>query len=127
VQIQQQLQVLVACQDSNWVKVSIMVGCRAFVHGDQLGLCCLYYAVLCCAGVVLPVLGALPDSLIILTSLSSASQAEAQEAVAVGIGESAQGAGSMGHSCWLNSIQRYTNWACPLSECGVCLFLHVPS
>ena len=39
------------------------------------------------AGVVLPVLGALPDSLIILTSLSSASQAEAQEAVAVGIGK----------------------------------------
>lgn len=38
-------------------------------------------------GVVLPVLGALPDSLIILTSLSSASQAEAQEAIAVGIGE----------------------------------------
>lgn len=38
------------------------------------------------SGVVLPVLGALPDSLIILTSLSSASQAEAQEAVAVGIG-----------------------------------------
>lgn len=36
---------------------------------------------------MLPVLGALPDSLIILTSLSSASQAEAQEAVAVGIGE----------------------------------------
>lgn len=35
---------------------------------------------------VLPVLGALPDSLIILTSLN-ASRAEAQEAVAVGIGE----------------------------------------
>lgn len=37
-------------------------------------------------GVVLPVLGALPDSLIILTALS-ASAAEAQEQVAVGIGE----------------------------------------
>jgi hypothetical protein len=36
--------------------------------------------------VVLPVLGALPDSLIILSSLG-ASQAEAQEAVAVGVGE----------------------------------------
>ncbi|WIA37902.1 hypothetical protein OEZ86_001279 [Tetradesmus obliquus] len=36
-------------------------------------------------GVVLPVLGALPDSLIILSSLS-ASQAEAQESLAVGVG-----------------------------------------
>lgn len=36
-------------------------------------------------GVVLPVLGALPDSLIILTSLS-APAAEAQEQIAVGIG-----------------------------------------
>jgi hypothetical protein len=37
-------------------------------------------------GVVLPVLGALPDSLIILSSLA-ASQTEAQEALAVGVGE----------------------------------------
>jgi hypothetical protein len=36
-------------------------------------------------GVVLPVLGALPDALIILSSLS-VSQAEAQEAIAVGVG-----------------------------------------
>lgn len=47
-------------------------------------------------GVVLPVLGALPDSLIILTSLS-APAAEAQEQVAVGIGEP----NHKGHThCW---------------------------
>jgi hypothetical protein len=46
------------------------------------------------------VLGALPDSLIILTSLSSASQAEAQEAVAVGIGtDITLGSGGQGLCC----------------------------
>jgi hypothetical protein len=39
------------------------------------------------AGVVLPVLGALPDSLIILSSLN-ATRAEAESQVAVGVGES---------------------------------------
>lgn len=38
---------------------------------------------------MLPVLGALPDSLIILSSLS-ASQAEAQEQIAVGVGAPTQ-------------------------------------
>jgi hypothetical protein len=75
-------------------------------------LCC---AVLWCAGVVLPVLGALPDSLIILTSLSSASQAEAQEAVAVGIGEGRGGGGAGGgggggggRHTWLTRVLKHT-------------------
>lgn len=62
-------------------------------------------------------LGALPDSLIILTSLSSASQAEAQEAVAVGIGES--GAGGMAHVCCGGSqhCAEIHRWACRLCAC----------
>ena len=42
-------------------------------------------------GVALPVLGALPDSLIVLTSgLGAASRESAQEQLAVGIGKQAQ-------------------------------------
>lgn len=55
-------------------------------------------------GVVLPVLGALPDSLIILSSLS-ASQAEAQEALAVGVGERCStGLGERQQQCDLSQL-----------------------
>ena len=49
------------------------------------GVACTSGSTLLFSGVVLPVLGALPDSLIVLTALNQ-TRAEAQESLGIGIG-----------------------------------------